>query len=402
MTFSLLRDAQGRTPKSPIILDVTREPRSEYSHSCLCREVYRVTDVKPLVEQRLVLATQNGPVFVCDCLGAVVETPPKPASEPFGDVVANHLSTWGSNCGAPRSVYEGHINSLLKAHAEYIRTDGGWREHPSQHALDCGARMGQGCDCGLPTLNLTRSLVVIDLEGTSLDVAESRIVEFACTVLNPDGTRKRFSQRFNPGIPIPPSATEVHGISDIDVAGCPPFREFAVKIQKGLEGKDIGGYNLRSYDLPVLESEYARIGMGFSIAGSSIIDVFGVYQKLDPRDLSAAVRKYCGRQLEGAHGAQADCDATLDVLKGQIAIHSELAGMSVEELAKFSVRGDIEPVDIAGKLGRNAEGALVYLFGKHRGQTVQSESGFAIWMIGKDFAESTKDVLRGELNRLGL
>ena len=76
--------------------------------------------------------------------------------------------------------------------------------------------------------------------------------------------------------------------------------------------------------------------------------------------------------------------------------------MSVEDLAKFSVRGDIEPVDLAGKIGRQADGALVYLFGKHRGCTVESEIGFAKWVISKDFAESTKDVLRAELTRLGL
>jgi DNA polymerase III subunit epsilon len=261
------------------------------------------------------------------------------------------------------------------------------------------------CDClgsRERALRLTRPLLILDLEGTSLDVAESRIVEFACTVLNPDGTRKQFSQRFNPGIPIPLSATEVHGISNADVAGCPYFREYAAKIQKGLEGKDIGGYNLRGYDLPVLENEYARAGLKFTVSGSAIVDVFGLYQKLDPRDLSAAVRKYCGREHDGAHGAQADCDATLAVLEGQIAKHTELAGMSVADLAKFSVRGDIEPVDLAGKIGRNADGALVYLFGKHRGETVESQPGFASWVLSKDFAESTKDVLRAELDRLNL
>ena len=385
MKFTLARNLQGKSmPGMPVTISVgPAEGRSDYRCPANCALVYPVDpeSIPLLVEKRLVLDSQRSDkAFVCACLGSV-------ASEgSFPDVLERHLSTWGSNCGAPLAVYRGHLEKLLEAHAGYV---GMTVNEPPR-------------DEPVAALRLTRDLAIIDLEGTSLDVAESRIVEWACTVLKPNGSRSRWAKRFNPGIPIPPSATEVHGIRDIDVAGCPPFKDFAAKIQKGLEGKDIGGYNLRSYDLPVMEAEYARAGLKLDIAGSAIIDIFGIYQKLDPRDLAAAVRKYCGREHDGAHGAQADCDATLSVLEGQIETHLELAGMSVEDLAKFSVRGDIEPVDLAGKIGRQADGALVYLFGKHRGCTVESEIGFAKWVISKDFAESTKDVLRAELTRLGL
>ena len=337
MKFTLTRNAQGKTQAGlPVTIEVgPAEGRTDYKCPANCAVVWPVATVsiQELIDRKLVLESQRADkVFVCACLGDIIEDVPVTVS----------------------------------------------------------------------MLRLSRPLLILDIEGTSLDVAESRIVEFACTVLKPDGPRSRWCQRFHPGIPIPASATEVHGISDADVAKCPPFRDYAAKIQKGFEGKDIGGYNLRGYDLPVIENEMGRAGLKFSIAGSAIVDVFGLYQKLDPRNLSAAVRKYCGREHDGAHGAQADCDATISVLEGQITAHMELAGMSVEDLAKFSVRGDIEPVDLAGKIGRNADGKLVYLFGKHRGQAVESEIGFCHWMLGKDFAESTKDVLRGELNRLGL
>ncbi len=253
-------------------------------------------------------------------------------------------------------------------------------------------------------MKLHRPLAVIDIEGTSLDVSESRIVEFACAVLKPDGSRMNWVQRFKPDIPIPAEATAVHGITDADVAGCPPFKDYAAKILKGLEGKDIGGYNLRGYDLPVLDEEARRAGLRLSIEGVNVIDAFGIFSNKEKRDLSSAVQKYCGRSHEGAHGAGPDAQATADVIEAQLSFYPDLAEMSLADLAKFSMRGDFEAADLAGKLHFDAEGKICYSFGKNKGSRVEDEPGFGLWMLRQrtpPFPGSTVEVLTAELRRIG-
>lgn len=250
---------------------------------------------------------------------------------------------------------------------------------------------------------MTNPLAVIDIEGTSLDVTESRIVEFACVVVGPGG-RAHWTQRFNPGIPIPPSATSVHGITDDDVKDCPLFSKFAAAILRGFKGKDIAGYNLRSYDLPVLDEEMRRCGLKLDLVGVNIIDAFGIFSNKEKRDLSSAVQKYCGRSHEGAHGALADAEATADVLAGQIAMYEDLKDMPMNELDKFSRRGGNEPADIAGKLYRK-DGDLYYAFGKCKDVRVEDDPGFGWWIMRCDrppFPGSTREVLAAYLTENGL
>lgn len=276
---------------------------------------------------------------------------------------------------------------------------------------------------------LTRPLASIDIETTGTDPVMDRIISFGVVVLHPDGKRNSFQQMFNPGISISPSAMAVHGITDAMVVDKPPFRDFAAKICKGLEGKDLLGYNLRSLDLPMLDEELRRCGMVLDLGGGkcpagchegtagdgrrcykcdgygsipavNIIDAFGIFAKKEPRDLTAAVKKFCNRDHAGAHGALADAAATVDVLLGQLCMY-DMDAMPIDELATFSKRDELDFVDLSGKLYRDADGDVCFNFGaKTRGKKVRQEIGFAHWVMGKDFPGSTKDALRAEMERL--
>ena len=72
-------------------------------------------------------------------------------------------------------------------------------------------------------LLLRRPLAVIDLETTGTDIRTDRIVEISVIRVDPCGDREHRTRRINPGVPIPPDATAVHGISDADVADQPTF-----------------------------------------------------------------------------------------------------------------------------------------------------------------------------------
>lgn len=248
-------------------------------------------------------------------------------------------------------------------------------------------------------MKLTRPLVCIDLETTGTEPTKDRIVEFAAVVMAPDGGLFEFSQRFNPGMPIPPAAISAHKITDEMVRDCPHFVDWAPRIHKGMQGKDIAGYNLRTLDLPILDEEFRRAGLSLDLDGVQIIDAFGIYRKKEPRKLSDAVRLYCRREHQEAHGALPDALATLDVLKGQISKYPDLAPMELHELAKFSQVAEVDYVDFAGKLYRDADGDLCFSFGKCKDQKVRRARGFAEWMLSKDFTGNTKDCVEAELER---
>src|SRR5664279_2361925 len=101
------------------------------------------------------------------------------------------------------------------------------------------------------SLEIVRPLAFFDLETTGVDVATDRIVELAVLKLLPDGTEQTFHTLINPGVPIPASASEIHGIHDEDVRDKPEFRQIADGLVKFLEGCDLAGFNMIRFDLPV-------------------------------------------------------------------------------------------------------------------------------------------------------
>ncbi len=250
-------------------------------------------------------------------------------------------------------------------------------------------------------MNLTRPLLCLDCETTGTDPMTDRIVEIGVSVLHPDGTinPNGWSRRFNPGIPIPASASEVHGITDEMVKDCPPFLSIAPTFAARLAGKDLAGFNLRRFDLPILDEELRRCGLKLDLTGVQVIDAYGLYCKTDRRDLSSYIEKYAGRAHDGAHGAAADAAGTLDGLLGQLVLYPDLRALSLPELAAESVLGDKLPADIAGKLYRDAAGVLRFNFGKNEGRAVLDEGGYAEWMSKNNFPGSTMDVIDEEFKR---
>ncbi len=250
-------------------------------------------------------------------------------------------------------------------------------------------------------MKLTRNLCFLDIESDSLDPQTAKILELGVLVWDGEQVVTERVRRFNPGRPIPAESTAVHHITDADVANEPPF---SAAIGKGLlallVGCDLGGYNLRRLDLPLLDEELRRVGLRLDLTGVLIIDAYGIFAKKEGRTLSDAVRKYCGREHDGAHGAGADNAATLSVLQGQLAAYPDLAAMDIAELAKFSTLGEFEVVDLAGKLHRDADGFVCYSFGKSKGVRIVDDPGFADWMLSKDFSGSTKDAILAEFERI--
>ncbi len=243
-------------------------------------------------------------------------------------------------------------------------------------------------------LNLTRPLVFFDIEATGLNIAHDRIVELCFIKIYPDGSEEAHTMRFNPEIPISAEASAVNGIKDEDVANCPTFKEKAADIAAMLKDCDMAGYNSNHYDVPLLVEEFIRAGVNFDITQCRFVDVQGIFHKMEQRNLSAAYRFYCDKELTDAHTALADTRATYEVLLGQLERYGDNLKNDVEFLANFSRRN--RNVDLAGRIVLNDKDVPTVNFGKYRGQPLTDvllkDPGYYSWVMQGDFPQNTKQV----------
>ena len=221
-------------------------------------------------------------------------------------------------------------------------------------------------------LQLDRPLVVFDIESTGVNARQDRIVELAAIRIEPDGTETEKCWLLNPGVPIPPETTAIHGISDEMVKDCPTFADKAEDIAAFFKDCDLSGFNSDRFDVPCLEEEFARVGMNFGACDRRHVDVQRIFHKREPRDLTAAVRFYCGRDHVGAHGAGADARATLDVLKAQLEKYGDLP-KTTAEMDEYLVPRDPLNADRTGLI-RWQNGQWCINFGKKKGASLKELS----------------------------
>ena len=243
-------------------------------------------------------------------------------------------------------------------------------------------------------LKLKRPIVFLDLETTGVDPAKDRIVEISLVKVQPDGSKEVKTRRINPGMPIPPESTAIHGIADDDVKDEPRFEQIAKSLAAYMEGCDLAGYNSNRFDIPVLAEEFLRAGVDVDLKKRRFIDVQNIFHKMEQRTLVAAYRFYCDRELEGAHSAEADTLATYEVLMAQLERYPDLEN-DIDKLAEFSTRG--EAADYAGRILFNEKGEEVFGFGKYKGRPVaevfRAEPSYYAWMMHGDFPLYTKKVI---------
>lgn len=245
-------------------------------------------------------------------------------------------------------------------------------------------------------LSLTKPLAFFDLETTGVNVSKDRIVEISVLKVLPSGEKEKLTKRCNPEIPIPIEASEVHGIYDFDVMNAPTFKELAPEIADFIGDADLAGYNSNRFDVPLLVEEFLRVGVDFEMKGRKMVDVQSIFYKQEQRTLEAALKFYCDKTLENAHSAEADIEATFDVLEAQIARYEDVQG-DVDFLSEYTeMRGEL--VDFAGRFVYNTDKEPCFNFGKHKGRPItevlRREPSYYSWMMQGDFPAYTKKVLQ--------
>lgn len=238
-------------------------------------------------------------------------------------------------------------------------------------------------------------IAFLDAETTGTDPRTDRIVELCIIKLVSETERIVKRTLINPGIEIPKAASDIHGITDEMVKDAPTFKALSKSILEFINGVDIAGYNLISFDLPLLYEEFHRAGKSFDYKKVNVIDSCVIFKRKEERTLSAAVKFYTGKTHEDAHGAQPDVEGTIDVLAAQmLRYEDDLGKMDNKALALYS-NYDKELVDMGGCFTKNEEGFLVVNFGaKHRGKLVsETPRSYFEWMMKENFMADTKSIV---------
>lgn len=243
-------------------------------------------------------------------------------------------------------------------------------------------------------LNLTKPICFFDLETTGVNITTDRIVEISILKVYPNGNKESHTWRVNPEMPIPVESSAIHGIYDADVKDEPTFKELSARINELIKGSDLAGFNSNRFDIPLLAEEMLRAEVDFNLKNVAAVDVQTIFHKKEKRTLEAAYRFYCNKELTDAHSAEADTNATYEVLKAQLGKYDDLEN-DMKWLSEFSSHKKF--ADFAGFIVFNKEGKEVFSFGKHKGKLVEEifekEPGYYGWILNANFPLYTKKVL---------
>jgi DNA polymerase III subunit epsilon len=254
--------------------------------------------------------------------------------------------------------------------------------------------------------NLKKNIVFFDVETTGLNVIRDKILQIALIKYFPDGREpEELSMLINPSIPISEEAMSIHGITPKDLANKPTFLEVAQQLYDFIGNADLGGYNSNRFDIPMLMEEFGRAGLDFDVTNRKLIDVQRIFYRMEPRTLKAAVKYYCGKNLEDAHDALEDVRATVDVFKGQLAMYDGVdfqdendniieAPIKNDIPALHDFTNDMKVIDATQRLKYDINGEVVFNFGKYInanvGETFYKDRQYYHWIQEKDFSIQVK------------
>ncbi len=257
-------------------------------------------------------------------------------------------------------------------------------------------------------LNLSKDAVVLDLETTGLSPAKDKIIQIAILKIYAGNSKEpELKTRYiNPGIPISKKVIEITGITDEIVKDAPKFEKIAKGIVAFIGDADIITFNGNRFDIPFLIEELNRCEIELDMSERKCVDVKRLYHRMEPRDLRAAHRKFVGREIENAHDAGSDVQATLNVLEAMLDEYrgvdcinpddTTIASPIVNDMdALHEFTKNFGELDYEGWVVKNEEGKIVFGKGKYQDQELApiliQDKGYYDWIMNKgDFTRDTR------------
>lgn len=257
-------------------------------------------------------------------------------------------------------------------------------------------------------MKLIRPIVWFDLESTGLSLTEDRIIEISMFKIYPENNKSEtYYKRINPqGKSIGEEAFSKHQIKLEDLNDCPTFNEVAKEIYDFINDCDLGGYNCKRFDVPLLIEEFLRAKIYINVKSFNIVDVYKILNKCEPRTLEGTYKRFFGKTFDGAHNAESDIKATIEIFDKMQSL--EQFGLNFESTAKeldnFAFADD-NILDLENKLKFNKNNEITFNFGKYSGKTIQEvyllDKGYFDWIIQKsDMTQYTKIIFSNILKML--
>ncbi len=252
-------------------------------------------------------------------------------------------------------------------------------------------------------LQADRPIVFFDLETTGLSVQNDRIIEYSFVKIQPDGSRSSLSGYLNPTVKISEESISIHGITPEMVQNSPTFADKADEFIAFISNCDFGGFNIVNFDIPMLDREFKRAKKNFNFELASLVDAQKIFFKKEPRTLSAALNFYCGKDHTGAHGAEADVLATIDVLEAQLDKYDDLP-KSAAEIHKFCRECNPNFVEPTGRIRWMGDDAVVAFKSNFQNQRLQDIATlpkgqqFLRWIMNNNFSLEVKTICQDALN----
>ena len=158
-------------------------------------------------------------------------------------------------------------------------------------------------------------ILVFDSETTGLDVAIARIISLGAVRSHGHRLYPRINldSLIDPGIPIPPQSTAIHGITDRMVAGAPEFAAGWPPLAEMIEGAVVVGHSI-GFDLAILKAECDRQGLAWKTPPA--LDTALIYSALYPKEKDIGLESLAARfgvEIEGRHTALGDALVTAEV-----------------------------------------------------------------------------------------
>jgi DNA polymerase III subunit epsilon len=222
---------------------------------------------------------------------------------------------------------------------------------------------------------LERPVVFLDIEATGVDPMRDRIIEISLVRIsaNPVTITPPKTWRLDPKQRIPQEASDIHGIFNEDLDGCPTFVELADELAELLRGADLAGFSISRLDLRLLKAEFGRTTVDLDLAAARLIDAQVIFHTREPRNLAAALEFYCSKTLDGAHGAEADTIASLEVFAGQLERYADLP-LDVAQLDELNTAQNSQFVDPTRRFAWK-DGEPAFNFGKLKGKPLRWAAG---------------------------
>ena len=249
-------------------------------------------------------------------------------------------------------------------------------------------------------LNLNRPLTFIDLETTGLDLINDRIISIAMIKMLPNGSEERYKKLINPEMTIPQDSINIHGISNEMVTHQRNFKHHANEILDFLDDSDLAGYNLLRFDMPLLIESFARAGQEVDFSQRKLIDPLRIFRRKEPHSLAKALMFYCNKTHQ-AHDAEADADATREVLLGQLDFYN--LSQSVDTLdGEFTPQRYHRYYDWQGNFYLNKDSQLCFVWGQYKDKVLddilKEDRPYLEHMLKGNICQKAKQALENLLN----